>query len=252
MSSEGAATLEAHFADLFGFFRKFVEHDLRYLTLLDFGCGRKGYVSLYSEHFARALGVDVVDYARNYDERVEFIRSNGRDIPLPDRSVDVIVSHSTLEHVEDLEFTMDELNRVLLEGGYAYLTVSPLYFSQGGGHLRTAPGGARLTDWEHLDADSPYYRGVDSALARLQRRPHRRQLDLLNGLTTERFLGAVGRQPWDILAHRIRAQDDKPLPAFLRASALRRVDLYTKEFRLIARKSFSIVDDRVLSAPRLP
>jgi SAM-dependent methyltransferase len=248
MSSEEASALEAHFADLYGFFTRFVSHDTRNLTLLDFGCGRVGYVSLYREHFGRAVGIDVVDYARYYDEGIEFILSKGRDIPLPDRSVDVIVSHSTLEHVEDVGFTIGELNRILVEGGYAYLTVAPLYFSQGGGHLRAAPGAGRLTNWEHLDPDSPHYRGVDSVAARLQRRPQRRQLDLLNRLTTERFLAAVGAQPWDILTYRIKAQHDRPLPGFLRTSALSRVDLYTKEFRLIARKSFSIVGDRVLSA----
>jgi SAM-dependent methyltransferase len=251
MSSEEASPLEAHFADLYGFFTSVVDHDTRHLTLLDFGCGRTGYVSLYREHFGRSLGLDVVDYARNYDANIEFILSNGRDIPLPDRSVDVVVSHSTLEHVEDVELTVGELNRVLVEGGYAYLTVAPLYFSQGGGHLRAAPGAGRLTNWEHLDPESPHYRGVDSDAARLQRRPQRRQLDLLNQLTTTRFLAAVGAQPWDILTYRIKAQHDRPLPGFLCASALSRVDLYTKEFRLIARKSFSIVGDRVLPAAPL-
>jgi SAM-dependent methyltransferase len=232
----------AHFADLHGFFRRFVEHDTSRSTLLDFGCGHTGYISLYSEHFGRSVGLDVVDYAARYDEGIEFLLSNGRDIPLPDRSVDVVVSHSTLEHVEDVEFTIGEINRVLVDGGHAYLTVSPLYFSPGGGHLRVEDDARRLSDWEHLDPDSPHYLGVDGAAVRINRR------DWLNKLTTSGLLAAVGKQPWDIVTYRIKAARDKPLPPFLRTSNLSRVDLYTKEFRLIARKGFSIVDDGILDA----
>jgi SAM-dependent methyltransferase len=242
MADEHTDLFKAHFADLYGFFKRFVAHDTSRMTLLDFGCGHTGYISLYSEHFGRSLGLDVVDYAAKYDEGIEFVLSNGRDIPLPDRSVDVVVSHSTLEHVEDVEFTIGEMNRVLVDGGHAYLTVSPLYFSAGGGHLRVGHDGQRLSDWEHLDPDSPHYLGVDGAPVRINRR------DWLNKLTTEGFLAAVGKQPWDIVTYRIKAQRDKPLPPFLRTSNLSRVDLHTKEFRLIARKSFSVVDDEIVDA----
>jgi SAM-dependent methyltransferase len=232
--------LQAYFTDFYDFFTRYVECDPSQLTLLDFGCGRDGYVSLYSEYFDRCLGLDILDYASCYNEKIEFIQSNGRDIPLADRSVDVVVAHSVLEHVEDIEFTLSEVNRVLIEGGYAYLTVSPLYYSQGGGHLRLSREAERLSDWEHLDPDSSHYLGIDDAHVFINR--HHR----LNKLTTAKFLGAVGKQTWDIVTYKIAARANKPLPQFLRATNLSRLDLYTKEFRLIARKGFSIVGDEIL------
>jgi SAM-dependent methyltransferase len=236
--------LNTHFTSLYAFFKRFVPEDTSRLTLLDFGCGPTGYVNLYSKHFGRCLALDIVDCAGDYHrDEIEFVLSNGRDIPLPDRSVDVVTAHSVLEHVEGIEFTLGELSRVLVEGGYAYLTVSPLYYSPAGGHLRVPGGGPRLSEWEHLDPDSPYYMGVDPADAFVG------GLNRINKLTSERFLAAVGRQPWDIVTYRIAAESEKPLPSFLRGGDVSRVDLFTKSFRLIARKRFSVVDDEVIEAP---
>ena len=75
------------------------------------------------------------------------------------------------------------------------------------------------------------------------------ELNRINKLTTERFLAAVGRQPWDIVTYRIAAEREKPLPSFLRSGDVSRVDLFTKSFRLIARKRFSVVDDEAIDAP---
>jgi SAM-dependent methyltransferase len=240
--SQAPHRLQPYFDDFYDFFRKFVDSDTSQLRLLDFGCGRDGYVNLYSKHFGNCVALDILDYASCYHGNIEFMLSDGRSIPLADRSVDVIVAHSVLEHVEDVELTLSEMNRVLVEGGHAYLTVSPLYYSQGGGHLRLAPDTERLSDWEHLNPSSPHYLGIDDSHVYINRH------HLLNKLTTARFLAAVGKQPWDILTYRIAARASKPLPQFLRSNDLPRLDLYTKEFRLIATKGFSIVGDEVVVA----
>jgi SAM-dependent methyltransferase len=240
-SDDPAARQRVYFDDLYGFFKRFVEHDTSRLTLLDFGCGTRGYVKLYNEHFGRCLALDIIDYPRRYSrEGIEFVLSDGLTIPLADRSVDVVVSHSTLEHVEDLGRTIGELNRILVEGGYVYLTVSPLYFSPSGGHLSTATG--LLGGWVHLDPESRHYVGVDDAPA---------QNDAghpLNKLTSARFLAEVGKQPWEIMTYVIKPQIDRPLPDFLRAGGVSRLDLYLREFRFIARKVFSVVDDEIVMA----
>jgi SAM-dependent methyltransferase len=239
-----ASQQEVTFADLYGFFKRFVERDTRRLTLLDFGCGRQGYVNLYREHFGRCMALDITDFSHRYTDGVEFMLSDGREIPLPDRSVDVVVAHSVLEHVEDVGHSIGEINRVLKEGGFAYLTVSPLYFSPAGGHQKVGgPGTRRLSDWEHLDpGNGEYYIGTDRAMAR-NNRGHP-----LNKLTSAELLGKVGEQPWEILTYRIKAQHDKRLPDFLCKSSLSRVDLYLREFRLIVRKDFSLVGDEIVMA----
>jgi hypothetical protein len=96
MATEHTDLFKAHFADLYGFFKRYVAHNTSHLTLLDFGCGHTGYVSLYSEHFGRSLGLDVVDYAAKYDEGVEFVLSNGRDSS-PTGSTLIPTVHTTSE-----------------------------------------------------------------------------------------------------------------------------------------------------------
>jgi SAM-dependent methyltransferase len=243
MTAEPASKQRIYFDDLFGFFERFLDGDTTAMTLLDFGSGEDGYVRLYRERFGRCIALDIVDYADHYcGGDIEFVRSDGLDIPLPDRSVDVIVSHSTLEHVEDIERTLEEMNRVLRTEGLIYLTIAPLYFSPSGGHLR-APGQEieRLDNWEHLDPDSPHHLSSDDAPQWIGGGAF-----LLNKLTTSRFLAAVGQQPWEIKSFVIKPQRKKPLPSFLRASNLNRVDLFVREFRFVGKKIFSVIDDELV------
>jgi SAM-dependent methyltransferase len=231
------------FEDFYRSFIHAVDADTSEMTLLDFGCGKNGYVKLYNKYFGRCYALDIVDYfAKYYGDGIEYLFSDGRVIPLPDRSLDVIVSHSVLEHVEDIDTALGEMNRTLKTGGYAYLTVSPLYYSESGGHNTMVDGQPqRVRDWRHLDPDSAVYMGQDSVPYRL---PPEQWSALLNKLTVSQFLAAVGRQPWNILDFSITAPGLE-LPAFLRASSLNRVDLFVREFRFIGRKAFSVIDDQI-------
>jgi SAM-dependent methyltransferase len=235
---------EALFEDLYGFFTRFVQRSTGNLTMLDFGCGRIGYSRYYCRHFRRCIALDIVDYSKAYAktdiENIDFVHYDGKEIPLPDRSVDVVISHSVLEHVRDESYSLGEINRVLKEGGFAYLTVSPLYFSPSGSHLHLGETGATLHDWEHLDPGSPYYIGIDGVPT------CNSQGHFLNKLTSARLLAAVGEQPWEILTYKLKAMRAKRLPDFLRTGELNRVDLFVREFRLIVRKDFAIVADEIV------
>ena len=85
--------------------------------VLDFGAG----TGLQARQLAD-LGFDVVaidlassEYARH---RIFPVTDyDGRHIPLPDRSVDAILSSNVLEHVEDLPAILGEFRRVLRPGG---------------------------------------------------------------------------------------------------------------------------------------
>lgn len=198
-------------------------------TILDFGVGRAGYCPLYAPDFGRAIGLDLYDMSQHYAS-IECIVGDGRSIPLGERSVDLIVSHSVLEHVEDLEAAFSEMNRILKVRGYVYLTVSPLYFSHRGSHDRA------LDDWEHLDPSHPKYMGQHAAGIR-------GGFAHLNALTVSQMLEHVGRFPWKIVVLQRVANYSKKIPAFLRESDLNRTDLYTREFRLVAQKMWDYVDD---------
>jgi glycosyltransferase involved in cell wall biosynthesis/SAM-dependent methyltransferase len=109
-----------------------LEHVHRYLVarawchgrrVLDIACG-EGYGSdLLAQVADRVYGVDVapeaVGHARKTYPRpnLEFRLGDCASIPLPDASVDVVVSFETIEHHERHEEMMREVRRVLVPGG---------------------------------------------------------------------------------------------------------------------------------------
>lgn len=213
----------ALFNNLNDFLRKYITDDTSRKTILDFGSGPDGYVTLYAEDFGKAYAVDIYDYSDKYED-VNFLLSNGKDIPLDDNSVDLIVSHSCLEHVGDIYTTLHEMNRILRVGGHAYLTVSPLFYSSSGGHNRAAP------PWAHLDDQSQFYIPTNQNMGKGA---------FLNRLTNSEFLSTVGTLPWGIVAHHLRPTLDV-LPPHIDVSQIPTMDLVTREFRFIGRKLYDL------------
>jgi 2-polyprenyl-3-methyl-5-hydroxy-6-metoxy-1,4-benzoquinol methylase len=109
-----------------------LEHLHRYLIakelsrnkrVLDIACG-EGYGSdLLATVAAHVVGVDiardVVDYAsaRYIRSNLQFRQVACEAIPLPDASIDIVVSFETLEHVRLQEDMMREIRRVLCADG---------------------------------------------------------------------------------------------------------------------------------------
>ena len=90
--------------------------------LLDFGCGSKPYKSLFTEVF-EYVGVDVENDGHNHDtEDVDFYY-DGMTLPFEKEIFDSILCSEVLEHVPDLDVTLNELNRVLVLGGKLLITV---------------------------------------------------------------------------------------------------------------------------------
>ncbi|WP_082528742.1 methyltransferase domain-containing protein [Methylobacterium sp. Leaf466] len=202
---------------------------------LEFGCGQfGGYIHFWKNYFKHAYGLDIFDYSKNFESDVKFLHSaDALTIPLPDRSVDFIASHSVLEHVIDLPHTLSEMQRVLKVGGVAYLTVSPLFYARRGGHI------AGHTTWEHLDPESKWFMGSRT----LDERP---TVDHLNGLTNSRFLEAIGHHPWRLLKYDVRVETGLELPDFVKDGPISKMDLFTREFRCVAQKVADFDGDDVL------
>jgi len=86
-------------------------------TLLDAGCGRTAPVlAKFRGRAARLIGVDLVDYTSEV-EGIELIKGDLASVPLPDASVDLIMSRSVMEHVTDPIAVYTELGRLLRPGG---------------------------------------------------------------------------------------------------------------------------------------
>lgn len=100
----------------------------REMTVLDFGAGR-GEAILSADGFLKGLqsfrgrcahlyGADVDPVVMtNATVDTPLLIENGR-IPLPDLSIDLVVSSATFEHVSDPEIIARELERVIKPGGW--------------------------------------------------------------------------------------------------------------------------------------
>jgi SAM-dependent methyltransferase len=145
--------------------------------VLDVGCGGKPYRSWFGA-VTEYVGLDVVP-----GSSVDVVVSSNDRWPLLDEHFDVLFSSQVLEHVENLEFTLLEMKRVLKKGGGAVLAFPFLYNEHGTpwDYRRfTVHGAERLfLDFEIVQLDR--LGGIGSTLALL----------LLNWLSNSRFLKAL-------------------------------------------------------------
>jgi SAM-dependent methyltransferase len=101
----------------------FASAQVRGLDVLDIASG-EGYGSeMLSRVASSVIGVDIdkasVEHAaRKYVRgNLSYRQGSCTEIPIPDKSVDVIVSFETIEHIDDHDAMMSEIKRVLKPGG---------------------------------------------------------------------------------------------------------------------------------------
>src|SRR5712691_3459486 len=86
-------------------------------VLLDAGCGRTMPVlKKYIGRVKRLIGVELVDFT-DVPEGIEAFNTDLAHLPLPDASVDLIMSRSVFEHLADPVAVYREFSRVLRPGG---------------------------------------------------------------------------------------------------------------------------------------
>lgn len=161
----------------------YAEHMTRYLAAQPLVAGKRvldiasgsGYGShLLAQTAASVTGVDVsataVDYARaTYPaDNLEFRVGDATDIPLPDASVDVVVTFETIEHVADYRRFLGEIDRVLAPDGLAIIsTPNDIEFVEGNHfHLHEFVYD-ELVELvrERFDHVEPYFQGTWTAAA---------------------------------------------------------------------------------------
>ena len=76
--------------------------------ILDIGCG-------YRAHPRANIVADVQDLSDYYKKR-EFIKIDNKELPFKDKEFDFVIASHVIEHVEDFEFFIKELERISHQG----------------------------------------------------------------------------------------------------------------------------------------
>jgi len=166
-------------------------------TLVDLGSGR-GLDVLKSARMVgatgRAIGVDMtpamLEVARSNAAKLkldnaDFIQAEIESLPLPDASVDVVISNCTINHAPDKAKVYAEIHRVLKPGG-RFVVSDVLADNELPEHIKNDPeaiaacyGGA-ITEQQYIDAiaaggfrdleilekSEPYAKGKDQVMVR--------------------------------------------------------------------------------------
>ena len=89
--------------------------------LLDVGCGRKPYKSLFN--VTSYIGLDVAGGGHNDDAKSADIYYDGKVFPFTDSFFDYVISNQVLEHVFEPGPFMEEIYRILKPNGLLLITV---------------------------------------------------------------------------------------------------------------------------------
>jgi SAM-dependent methyltransferase len=87
--------------------------------VLDVGCGN-GFIA---HHLTGLLGKQVVgiDVGDSTDARIKYLPYDGRHFPVRDQSFDAVLLCYVLHHAQDARLVLNEVSRVLREGGLAII-----------------------------------------------------------------------------------------------------------------------------------
>jgi SAM-dependent methyltransferase len=89
--------------------------------VLDVGCGNKPYQTWFGD-VAEYVGLDVVP-----GPDVDIVITQDEPWPVQDRYFDVLLSTQVIEHVDSLEFALEQMTRVIKEEGVVILSFPFLY-----------------------------------------------------------------------------------------------------------------------------
>ncbi len=90
-------------------------------TILDFGCGSKPYRRLFNA--AAYIGLDVEQSGHNHKKEPIDVYYDGKNIPFDDEYFDSCFSSQVFEHVFELDYSLQEINRVLKPNGTCLFVV---------------------------------------------------------------------------------------------------------------------------------
>ena len=100
--------------------------DYKNKRVLDIGCGPRGSLE-WAHNAAERVGLDPL--ADKYlklganEHKMQYVASGSENIPFPDSYFDIVCSFNSLDHVESVEKSIQEIKRVIKPGGRFLLLV---------------------------------------------------------------------------------------------------------------------------------
>ncbi len=76
--------------------------------ILDIGCG-------FGAHKSASVIADIKDFSKLYKDK-KFVLINDKKLPFKDKEFDFVIASHVIEHVEDFEFFIKELQRISSKG----------------------------------------------------------------------------------------------------------------------------------------
>ena len=122
------------------------------INVLDIGCGPRGSLE-WAEKAAQRTGLDPL--AEKYlklhksSHRMQYVKGGSESIPFDSDHFDVVSSFNSLDHVEDVRQSLQEIVRVLKPGGLFLLIVDI--------HTKPTITEPSAFSWEIMDQVRPYF-----------------------------------------------------------------------------------------------
>ena len=118
---------------------QFFRDDPEKIKVLEVGCGggilleeiaRLGFNTTGIDPAEQSLNI-AISHAKENNLNIKYISASGENIPLQEKSFDVVLCCDVLEHVRDLPKVISEISRVLKDNGiFIYDTFNRTYFSK--------------------------------------------------------------------------------------------------------------------------
>jgi len=118
---------------------QFFSTGLEKINVLEVGCGggilleeiaRLGFNTTGIDPAEQSLNI-AISHAKENNLNIKYISASGENIPLQEKSFDVVLCCDVLEHVRDLPKVISEISRVLKDNGiFIYDTFNRTYFSK--------------------------------------------------------------------------------------------------------------------------
>ena len=101
--------------------------NLKNKRILDIGTGAGHIASFLGSESNSVVSIDVVDERRQKGS-YKFIKVQDENLPFKDNTFDIVISNHVIEHVPNQQRHVDEIFRVLKNGGIVYLATPNKYW----------------------------------------------------------------------------------------------------------------------------